>query len=92
MFVMQAEEIGSRESADGGRDGIENDPQVVSAVDEQELVSAQKTSADVFPGAEDLGKLDRSSALGYWRRGSGHTYDPESAIQSLKTGPQYPNP
>jgi hypothetical protein len=42
-----------------------DEQELVSAVDEQELVSAQKsfcssraqkTSADVFPGAEDLGK------------------------------------
>ena len=38
-----ASEPDRRQSAVGSRDGTENDPRVVSAVDEQELVSAQKS-------------------------------------------------
>jgi len=56
---------GARVQGGKGNDGgTEREPVGASAVDEQELVSAQKTSAEVFPGKEDLPGVHRSSGDG----------------------------
>ena len=50
-----------RQPAIGNRDGTEGDPLVASAQKSFCSSRAQKTSADVFSGEEDLERLERSS-------------------------------